>query len=165
MGSRPLRVESLQAQGGRHELCQPAGTSPPPALVGRSRGSFAGLDIGHGSAQAAGRSGVGGGPSQGRHFDSVFPPRVVPGGRGLRLGRGFFRLAAPGGSGAGKARAPSSLPLERVGPPGRRSPPGTRSSLPGSPAAADRSASQGCARVRAGPCAYGCCVLGGSRGL
>ncbi|KAJ1217287.1 hypothetical protein NDU88_004881 [Pleurodeles waltl] len=28
-GSRPLRVESFQSQGGRPEPCQPAGTSPP----------------------------------------------------------------------------------------------------------------------------------------
>ncbi|KAJ1087915.1 hypothetical protein NDU88_001074 [Pleurodeles waltl] len=78
----------------------------------------------------------GGGPSPGRHFDSVFPPRVVPGGRGFRLGRGFFSaLPLPEGAGAGEAHV---RPFRTTGPSRARGlgPPG-----------------QGCARARARPCA------------
>ncbi|KAJ1175528.1 hypothetical protein NDU88_000816 [Pleurodeles waltl] len=150
------------------------GLAHPPALVGWSRGSLAGP--GSSSPRPPCRPRTAGlsvgGPSPGWHYDSVYPPRVVPGGRGFRLGRGLTfppcrsrRVRSRGGARAPPFRSP--VPPSREGrvllAGGART--RARSSLPGAPAAADRSASQGCARARAGPCAWGCCVLGGSRGL
>ncbi|KAJ1127442.1 hypothetical protein NDU88_005844 [Pleurodeles waltl] len=117
-------------KAGGPEPCQPAGTSPP-TCPGRVEPRFP-----RGPrlllAQAAlppedGRT-FGGGPSPGWHYDSVYPPRVVPGGRGFRLGRGLTsppcrsrRVRSRGG-----AHAPLPLPGPSLargsGPPGRRSP-------------------------------------------
>ncbi|KAJ1100851.1 hypothetical protein NDU88_005926 [Pleurodeles waltl] len=122
------RVPGLKA-GGPSRASRP-GLAHPPALVGWSHGSLAGP----GSSsprppcrpRTAGLSGVV--QAQGGTSIRFSPPRVVPGGRGFRLGRGLTfppcrsrRVRSRGG-----ARAPLLLPGPSLarwsGPPGRRSP-------------------------------------------
>ncbi|KAJ1208370.1 hypothetical protein NDU88_003756 [Pleurodeles waltl] len=128
------------------------GLAHPPALVGWSRGSLAGP--GYSSSRTAGRSGWSqpgvalrfGFPSQGRAGWAWVPSR-----EGLDCHS--RRVRSRGGTRAPPFRSP--VPPSREGQVllagGART--HARSSLPGAPAAADRSTSQECARARAGPCA------------
>ncbi|KAJ1214920.1 hypothetical protein NDU88_002531 [Pleurodeles waltl] len=89
--STPAGQESLGSRWAAPSRASRPGLAHPPALVRWSRGSLVGprlLLVQAALPPEDGRT-FGGGPSLGRHFNSVFPPRVVPGGRGFRIGRGF----------------------------------------------------------------------------